>query len=78
MGPFHGEFGIDNSVRYHEMMLSDDRIKLSFHGHGHSHKFGELYGTGFDYLQVDNADSKNYILLTIQPDGSYEYERVFY
>jgi predicted MPP superfamily phosphohydrolase len=78
MGPFHQEFGDENSQVYHQLMLSDDRIKLSLHGHGHTHNFGELYSSGFDYLQVDNTADSNYILLTIQTNGDYEFERVFY
>jgi predicted phosphodiesterase len=78
MGPLHGEFGADNSEKYHQLMLSDDRIKLSMHGHGHTHKFGELYGAGFDYLMVDDTADRNYILLTIQHNGNYAYERIFY
>lgn len=78
MGPFHWEFGEHNKQPYHELMLSDDRIKLSMHGHGHSHRYGELYDSGFDYLQVDDTAGRNYILLTIQKNGDYVFERVFY
>jgi hypothetical protein len=78
MGPFHREFGDENRKSYHQLLLSDDRVKLSMHGHGHGHKFGELYSTGFNYLQVDDTASENYILLTLQSNGNYDFERVFY
>ena len=78
IGPIHGEFGADNSEKYHQLMLNNPKVKLSLHGHGHSHQFGELYGNGFDYLQVDNAEDKNYLLIKIQQDGTYTLERIFY
>jgi predicted MPP superfamily phosphohydrolase len=78
MGPFHGEFGNTNSEKYHQLLLNNPKVRLSAHGHGHSHQFGELYGTGFNYLQVKNVKDRNYVLIHIEKDGAYEFERVFF
>ncbi len=78
MGPFHEEFGEENAIRYHNILIADDRIKLSVHGHGHRRAFGELYGTGFNYLMVDDVRDKNYDLIHINKDGSFTTETVHF
>ena len=76
MGPFHGEFGDDNSERYHNLIKDNGKVIYSMHGHGHKLMEGELYGSGMNYLQVNNVEDKTYQLVHIYKDGKIETEEV--
>ena len=47
------------------------------YGHDHSSKVNDIYGDGLLFYGVDCAKDRNYLIMTITPDG-YEMEEVHY
>ncbi len=69
-GPIHSEFEPSKVGTFHRL-LTNPFVQLSAFGHGHSYKYGELYGSGVDYLQVDALSNNNYVKLILTGDSTH-------
>ncbi len=72
--PFHVQWSRDIENRYKQLMV-ENGVPLSIHGHLHEYSYGEEYGDGVNYLVVDDADDRNYCI--VSADGIfYNVERI--
>lgn len=75
-GPFSDQFNNNIAEEFHNLLTKFPNIQFCLYGHGHSISVDDFFDDGIIYYECPTIKKKCYLLMTINEDGSYNYEAV--
>ena len=76
--PYSEQFNNNIAEETHALFRRFPGLQFCLYGHGHNIKAGDIFGDGVMYYECANILKRSYLLFTINPDDSYEYEVVHF
>lgn len=77
VSPFDSDFDSNLETKYVNAINKTGKVKISMHGHSHSHYLGHYYNNGVDVLICSDVHSREYILCKVWDDGHTIETKIF-
>lgn len=72
--PFADQFNNNASTYFQQLINGYKNLQFCIYGHGHQLVAEDVYGDGVMYYQVSNIEKRKYLVFTLKPDNTYDYE----
>jgi len=63
--PFSNEFNSDTMEQKYTLLMQENNVQLSIHGHVHKYSFGKVYNDSVNYLTVPTVKKLSYCILNV-------------
>jgi len=72
--PFAEQFNNNVTTYFQKLVKSYKGIQFCIYGHEHNIVADDLFQDGIIYYQVSNIEKRKYLVFTLKPDNTYDYE----
>ena len=72
--PFAEQFNNNVATYFQQLVKSYKGIQFCIYGHEHNLVADDLFQDGVIYYQVSNIEKRKYLVFTLKPDNTYDYE----
>jgi len=76
--PFADHYFNDDTEEEYRSILENGNVNISIHGHIHNYLYSNYYNDGVMYLVGDDISDRNYCIVTVYSDTSFNVERIYY
>lgn len=72
--PFSEQFNNNASTYFQQLVNGYQNTQFCIYGHEHQIVAEDLFKDGIMYYQVSNIEKRKYLVFTLKPDNTYDYE----